>query len=58
MSPTIAGAAQTIKSLLDHPDTVVVDSSGAAISAAQIADLKASATAAQASAVTGVQAAG
>jgi len=58
MAPQFASAAQTLVALFHHPKTVVVDSSGAAISAAAMADLKTAADAAMASAVTGVQAAG
>lgn len=58
LTPTIAGAAVTLKSLFSHPALTVVDSSGAAVSAAALKDLQDAAAAATASAVTGVQTAG
>jgi len=57
----LQGAPALIAALtpfLSHPNVTVVDSSGAVLSAAAIADLKSAAAAATASAVTGVQAAG
>jgi hypothetical protein len=58
LAPTLAGAAQTVHAIFTQPGVTVTDSSGAALSAAALADLKAAAARAMASAVTGVQAAG